>query len=189
MTIQVNDPFWFQGEAYYLVAYWGASFLNPSSFDIDLAGFSDDCRRGFIATYEVTDQALFLTGLEVEASRGKPQAIQEVMPRTQTLRQNQVLLPYRKLYYRGLKVIVPFTGFVRLGKRINCFLSQKISCSIAFEVLYEFIFESGLIVYIQDLSSENARDRAEFMATHDWSILHQEQRNGWHLAHGIAGSA
>ncbi len=158
MTAQISDTFLYNGEEYSLVALDGERLITPQDYGMQPAMLHTACYRGFYSTYEIISEALFLIEMTIGEVEEGYQPIQDILP----------TLPDENSYsyptYKGLKLLTPFTGKIRLGKDFiqDLYIHMGYQKASAYETLLEFTFDAGKLVSTQDLSASNAKKQGAF---------------------------
>jgi hypothetical protein len=158
MTAQIPDTFLYHGEEYELVALDGEGLIIPQDYGMKPDELHTACYRGFYSIYEITNDGLFLTEMVIGEVEEGYKSIQGIMP----------TLPSKDSYdyptYKGLRLLTPFTGRIRLGKDFikDLYIHMGYQKASAYETLLEFTFEAGKLVSTQDKSAENAKNRGAF---------------------------
>ncbi|PSB64092.1 hypothetical protein C7B79_11245, partial [Chroococcidiopsis cubana CCALA 043] len=159
MTPQIPDRFLYHDESYILVAVYGKGLITPQQYEMQTRSISTGCRRGFCSTYEVTNDALFLTEMVIGIVENGYRPIQGIMPERSSNTNNNY---FEHPTYKGLRLLAPFTGRIRLGKdfieNVGYVYGQDPK-DIDYKILLEFTFDAGKLVSVQDLSASNAKKR------------------------------
>jgi len=110
--------------------------------------------RGFYATYELTQEALYLRSLKFSEKNNHYLPIQGVMP---TIRDCQAI-------YKGLSVVVRFTGKLRLAKDFieEFYIDMGFQIPVAFKTVLDVTLRDGEVVEIKDRSEEMEKKRKAF---------------------------
>jgi hypothetical protein len=158
MTAQIPDTFLYHGEEYSLVALDGEGSITPQDYGMQPAMLHTACYRGFYSTYVIADNALFLIEMtigEVEEGYKPVQGILPTIPKEGSH-------DYPK--YKGLRLLTPFTGKIRLGKDFiqELYIHMGYQKATAYKTLLEFTFNEGKLISTQDLSVENAKNQGAF---------------------------
>jgi hypothetical protein len=107
-TAQISDTFIFKGNEYSLIGKTEGDFATPKQFGMSAVMIHTACYRGYYATYELTEEGLFLRELTLREKDGNYLPISGVSPVINTKE--------HKATYFNLNVIVPFSGKIRLAK-------------------------------------------------------------------------
>ena len=105
MTAQIADTILYKGDEYELIGVEGGELATPEQFGMEAEMMHTACYRGYYATYELTDEALFLVELTINEKDGNYQPIGGVKPEREDY----------EATYQGLREEVPFTGRMRLA--------------------------------------------------------------------------
>ena len=154
MTAQISDSFMFEGEEYSLIGMRGGDLASPEQFGMEPKMLNTACYRGFIATYEVTKEALYLRELTLREKNGNYLPIDEIQPEKEQ---------YQATYH-DLNVVVPFTGKIRLAKGFihDLYIHMGFQKPSAFETVLDLTLKDGRVVKILDRSKEMEQKRGEF---------------------------
>ena len=112
------------------------------------------CYRGFYATYELTDKALFLLDLTLREMLGNYLPINGVEPEKADYQAT----------YRNLHIEIPFTGKIRLAKDFiqELYIHMGFQKASAFKTVIDFTIKNGKIILIKDRSAEMKKKRGAF---------------------------
>lgn len=80
MTAQFTDTFIFRGDQYSLIGISGGALALPEQFGMEPEQFSSACYRGFYATYELTEEALYFRELTLREKNGNYLPIAGILP-------------------------------------------------------------------------------------------------------------
>jgi hypothetical protein len=154
MTAQIPDTFLFKDEAYSLIGMTEGILASPEQFGMEPQMIHTACRRGFFATYEITEKALFLRELTVKERTGNYQSIGGIQPKHED---------YQATYH-GLSQVVPFTGKIRLAKNFikELYIHMGYQKPTAFKTVFDITLNTGVIVDIKDRSKEMEKKRGDF---------------------------
>jgi hypothetical protein len=154
MTAQINDTFWYRGDAYSLVGVAGRGLASPAQFGMEPEMMGTACYRGFYAVYELTDEAMHLKCLALNEKHGKYPPIDGV--------EATRLIPYAE--YKGLNVSIPFTGKLRLAKDLveELYVHMGFQKPTAFKTVLDITLEKGQIIDVEDRSREMEQKRGAF---------------------------
>lgn len=112
------------------------------------------CYRGFYATYELTEDALYLRRLTLNEKNGNYVPIGGVEPERGD----------HEATYRGLGEVVPFTGKLRLAKDFieDFYIHMGFQKPTAFRTVFDVTLDDGRPVDVRDRSQEMEAKRGEF---------------------------
>ncbi|MFP5273687.1 hypothetical protein [Coleofasciculus sp.] len=152
MTAQVPDTFYYNGEKYELVECDGEKFITPQDYGMYPDMLHTACHRGFVSTYEITNEGLFLKEMTIGEVIPRWKPIQGIMPRDDS---------WGSYTYEGLNLLTPFTGKIQLGKNLLIDPNAHMGYppKIAYQTLLEFSFKQGKVTSVYDLSAINAKNR------------------------------
>lgn len=161
MTAQISDTFIFKGHKYSLIGIKGGDLISPEAFGMKPQKIDTSCYRGYYATYELTNKALYLRELTLL------EANQNYLPIEGTR-------PTRKKHdfaytYNDLNVNVPFTGKIRLAKDFiqKFYVHMGFQKPTAFKTVLDITLKNGQIVDINDRSQEVRRKLGAFKKRYD----------------------
>lgn len=154
MTAQISDTFLFNGDTYYLIGINGGSLASPEQFGMEPEMISTACYRGFYATYELTEKALYLRALTLREKNGNYLPIEGI---------NSLNKNYQAVY-DGLSVVVFFTGKIRLAKDFitELYIHMGYQKPTAFRIVLDITLKDGRVVEIKDRSQEMEQKRGAF---------------------------
>ena len=154
MTAQIEDTILFKGEEYRLIGYDGGEFVSPELFGMEAVMISTGCYEGFYATYELTDEMLYLREFTLREKTGNYLPIGGIEPTKEE---------YQATYY-GLSVEVPFTGEIRLAKDFieELYIHMGYQKATAFKTVLDIYLTNGRVDSIDDLSQEMEEKRGAF---------------------------
>jgi CheY-like chemotaxis protein len=107
MTAQISDSFYFRGKEYSLIGESGGDLASPQRFGIRPISVCNSCYRGYYATYELTNEALYLRELSLFSENDYYPPIQGITP----VKYGE----YDYYTYEGLNLMMNFTGKMRLA--------------------------------------------------------------------------
>lgn len=154
MTAQISDTFLFKGDEYALIGMKGGDLISPKQFGMTPEELHSACYRGFYATYEVTDDGLYLKELTLLEKNGDYKPIDGVLPKEKGYQAT----------YENLKVTVPFSGKLRLAKDFiqELYIHMGFQKGTAFRTVYDVTFKEGKVVEVKDRSMEMEEKRGLF---------------------------
>ncbi len=115
---------------------------------------STACYRGFYATYELKEGTLFLKELTLREKNRNYLPIEGIEPEWEE---------YQATYH-NLKVMVPYTGKIRLAKDFirELYIHMGFQKATAFKTVLDITLKDGRIVEINDRSQEIEQKRGAF---------------------------
>lgn len=154
MTAQISDTFIFKGKQYSLIGMNGGDLASPEQFGMKPEMLHTACYRGFYATYKLTRDTLYLKELTLREKNDNYLPIGEIEP----------LKSGYQATYKGLSIVVPFTGKIRLAKDfINEFyIHMGYQKPTAFKTVLDITLKGGRVVEIKDRSQEMEEKRGAF---------------------------
>lgn len=156
VTAQISDTFLFQGEEYSLIGLHGGELTTPEQFGMAPEMMHTACYRGYYATYELTDEGLYLRRLAINEKNDNYLPIEGVVP----VEKND----FEGTIYRDLHVKVMFTGELRLAKDFieELYIHMGYQKPTAFKTVFDVTLKEGQVVEIRDRSPEMAQKRGAF---------------------------
>lgn len=146
MTGQISDNVLYKGEEHWLIGVKGGELVTPKAFGMIPEFRSTSNWRGFVVTYELRDEGLFMKELRLHARRGKYKPIEGKMPEMEE----------GEGYYKDLAVPVCFTGKMRLAREFlwEYYVHQGFQKPSAFKKVLDIELKKGVVVGVKDRSEE-----------------------------------
>lgn len=159
MTSQIADTFIFKGEDYSLIGMTEGDLASPEQFGMVPEMLHTGCYRGFYATYELAEEALYLREFTLRERDGKYLPIGQIQPQKDD---------YQATYH-GLNEIIPFTGKIRLAKDFieELYIHMGYQKPTAFKTVFDIVLENGQVIEIIDRSFEIEEKRGAFKKRYD----------------------
>jgi len=163
MTAQSSDIFLYEGEQYELAGESGDFHFHPEDHGITLGKdrTASDCWHGYICTYEVKDNQLYLKDLHTIATP------------TGTLNGIEVSTEGYdpddpEFYYRSVNFPIHYTGGLLIAQEaVDCRLEYMgFSPAWNYETVVELIFEDGKLQKAHNASDPAAEYRMKFINKH-----------------------
>ena len=134
---------------------------------------STGCYRGFYATYELTEEVLYLRSLTLREKNGNYLPIEGIEPLDED---------YQTTYH-GLSVVVPFAGKIRLAKDFieELYLHMGYQKPTAFETVLDITLNDGRLVEIKDRSKEMEQKRGAFKKHFESGITFEKMLEAFSL--------
>ncbi len=156
MTAQIADEFIFNHDSYSLVGISGGELILPEQFGMEPEMIHTACYRGFYATYEITEDHLYLRELTLREKNGNYRPIEGVEPVEN--KEEGVCI------YSKLNVPVHFTGKIRLAKDFirKFYVHMGFQHPTAFKTVLDITLKDGQVIDINDRSKEIAKIRGAF---------------------------
>jgi hypothetical protein len=152
VTAQIPDHVLVDGDRYSIIGVKGERLLHPTDFGMQCHMMHTACYRGYIADYEVRDDQLILSSIQIQV-HGDVLPIDGVEP----------LKPFKhnRPVYEGLSVPAPFTGGLLLGGDFiqAMYVHMGFQKAIAFERVLELHLDNGKITNRFDHSENLAKKR------------------------------
>ena len=157
MTAQISDTFIFGRDKYSLIGIKGGNLFSPELYGMHPIMMHTACYRGFYATYELTKEALYLRELTLREANQNYLPIEGIRPAEQENKASART-------YRGLNVVVPFTGKTRLAKDFinELYIHMGYQKATAFKTVLDVTLNKGQTVVIRDRSREIEKKRGAF---------------------------
>ncbi len=154
MTAQIGDKFLLKGEVYSLIGISGGDLASPQLYGMEPEMLHTACYRGFYASYELTDDTLYLREMTVREKNGHYRHIGDVEPN----------IGDGQATYLDLNEVVPFTGKIRLAKDFirELYIHMGYQKASAFKTVMDYTLEKGRVKDIKDRSAEAEQIRGHF---------------------------
>ena len=176
MTAQISDAVVYRGKPHSIAGINGSGLFDPTEHGIKSVMISTACWRGYHCTYEVADDSLLLTqvniGLGEEdralAERGEGPKLFGHVPHRYTVhgyREDSTGVKTswesHDFLYDGLRAVVPFTGGLLLADDFihELYVHMGFHPAWKFREVHELLFEQGRVVKAADRSAEMAEFR------------------------------
>ena len=168
MTAQIEDRFHLRGATYSLIGMTEGNLASPEQFGMVPEMIHTACYRGFYATYELTEDALYLRELTLSEGDGRYLPIGSVKP----VKNRE---GYEATYF-GLSEVIPFTGKIRLAKDFieDLYIHMGFQKPTAFKTVLDITLKDGRVVEIKDRSQEIEEKRGAFKEHYDSEELFQK---------------
>lgn len=154
MTAQISDGIKLNGYTYHLLGGQGGPLATPDFFGMESEMLSTSCYRGYHALYELLNDTLVLREFTLRETHGRYVLIDGVTPD---------VFPSQGTY-RGLRLLIPFTGTLRLGFGSIRGVDSVRSRVISYQQVIDFVLEQGVVRTKRDRSEEVAEKRRRFLA-------------------------
>lgn len=173
MTAQISDKIKYQGEFYKLAGLNGTGLFDPISQGIKVVSITTACWRGYYCIYEIADQALYLTQVNLGLSRDDWEAIEcgecpklfgktprsyTVHGRSRDLHTGEIETSWESPDFMvdGLWELVLFTGGMLLGDDFieEMYVHMGFHPAYKYRIVYELVFEGGRLVEEYDRSEK-----------------------------------
>ena len=140
MTAQISDTFLVRGKKYSLIGISGGELASPEIFGMIPAMLHTACYRGYYATYELTEDSLFLKELTLREANGNYLPIGDVQPTKDD---------YQATYH-NLNVVIPFSGNIRLAAGFidELYIHMGHQKPTAFKIVLDITLRDGHVVEI-----------------------------------------
>ena len=153
MTAQISDRVFFKSDEYSIIGITG-ELVSPEQFSMTSKKISTACYRGFFATYEFTEEYLYLREFTLNAKDGNYLPIEGIDPVKNGFEGT----------YQNLSMVVPFTGRIRLGKDFfrECYIHMGFQKASGCKTVLDLSLKEGRVVEITDRSQEMNQKRGAF---------------------------
>jgi hypothetical protein len=160
-TAQIPDRFIFKGNEYSLIGKTEGDLATPEQFGMSAVMIHTACYRGYYATYELTEEGLFLRELTLREKNEKYLPILDISPVINT--------EGKKATYSNLHVIVQFSGKIRLAKDSirEFYIHMGYQKPTAFKIVLDITLKNGRVVEIKDRSEEMEKKRGAFKKAYE----------------------
>lgn len=154
MTAQISDTFLFKGEEYELIGVAGGDLISPEQYGMRPMMMHTACYRGFYATYELTDDGLYLRELTLREENGEYKPIDGVLPDKEE----------HQASYHNLNVRTSFSGKLRLAKDFirELYVHMGFQKPSAFRTVLDVTLKEGKVIELRDRSKEMEEIRGSF---------------------------
>ena len=146
MTGQVPDEFVYNGEKYELLGIKGGKLYTNEDFEMNPSSFTTACYRGYLMSYQFTNNQLFLDSFFITAEN--PSKINDIEPILLNHQNPEVWWHSMFKYgYKNLNLKVPFKGEILLGKNLISSMDPHMGNppAIAYEIVLRFHLKDGKI--------------------------------------------
>lgn len=154
MAAQIYYSFLINGDQYALIGISGGDLVSPEHFGIQLTELPTPRHRDYYAMYELTQEALYLRGLNIREENGNNHPIGGIKPGED----------FYQATYHGPSVVIPFTGKIRLAKDFikKPYINMGYQKAVAFKTVFDITLKDGLLVEVKDRSMEMEQKRGAF---------------------------
>jgi len=186
MSGQISDSFIFKGKEYSLINMSGDGLATPEYFGMHATTMNTACYRGYVATYEITETGIFLSGFTLRELNNNYQPIGGIMPvkddpeQTPSILDGDRVIGWSLTYktklghygcpvYSGIHITIPFTGMLRLADGLieKYYIHMGFQKASAFKTVIDITFNKGQITTIQNRSKEMRQIRGSFKKKYD----------------------
>lgn len=173
MTTQASDIFRYKDFEYYLLDYDGEGLIYPHDFGMQPEYVDTGCYAGFISTYEITQDGLFLTQMVIANTLDKYSTIQGIKP--EFIKENSSYLIYQRL-----RLFTPYTGTLQLGRHYT--KQEKESCELFGKEIKEYkkitklAFDEGIPTYGQTIRDDGFISNYDFFDSVDREFEYLKNR-------------
>jgi len=149
MTGQIPDKLIYNKSSYSIVGFKGEGLPSPLDFGLKPISPHTANWRGFVMTYTIAENHLFLHEMEVtvEDMKEKPPLINNVNPETK--REGPLYLTYK-----NLKLKTQFIGKILIAKDFidSMYVHMGFQSPLSFESVIELTFSDGTLIKVTDFS-------------------------------------
>jgi hypothetical protein len=159
MTAQASEIVRLEGQDFSLAGVDGRGLFDPRDHGIVTHAVSSACWRGFVNTYEVSEDRLWLVHLTIGFHGREAPVVFGVKPEHE-----KGDLPHYG--YAGLKRPVDFTGGFLLGRDFvrEMYVHMGFHPGYAYRIVKEILFDEGRVLEQIDRSDEMAEIREAMLA-------------------------
>ncbi len=154
MTAQIPDTFIYRDEEFDLIGKTDGELFDPEAHGLKPRAMHSACWRGFYATYRLDDDALRLVELSIFTGDDGYPPLDGV----------EVTETDDGMVYRGLRMIVPFTGKIRLATDFlqEHYVHMGFQKATAYKTVIDITLDRGRVAEVKDRSAEVATRRGSF---------------------------
>ena len=149
MTGQIPDTLIYNKSSYSIVGFKGEGLPTPLDFGLKPISPHTANWRGFIMTYTITENSLFVheMNVTVEDLKENPPLINEVKPETKKE-------GYLHLTYNSLKFKTQFTGKILIAKDFidSMYVHMGFQSPLSFKTVIELKISDGTLINVTDFS-------------------------------------
>lgn len=162
MTAQIVDTFLFKVDENSLIGMNGGDLALHEQFGMEPEMMHTACYRGFYATYELTEESLYLRALTFREKNANYVPIEGIKPAKEDYQAT----------YDGLSVVAPFMGKIRLAKDFieELYIHMGYQKPTAFKTVLDITLKEGCVVEIKDRSQEMKQKRRGIQPRHGVGI-------------------
>lgn len=148
MTAQFMDQVHYRDKTYALAGHQGDALFDPRAFGIHPMSSCTACWRGYVCSYALRDNTLFLDAISLSMF-GQPPVFMNVVP----MPDNGQFKIFDAVY-EGLSYPVPFTGGILLADDFieELYVHMGYHPAWKFRQVYELIFRDGTLIEEADHS-------------------------------------
>ena len=164
MTYQIRDSLLLNNAEWHLEECIGKGWFTPEDFGIDVAGASSTaCYRGYCCAFNVIDNVLSLTKLQIHLDESNLLPLNGVLP----VKAKHFFDANFPNSYQNIQLPILFTGGFIIGQNGFKELPSSIGPELAwqYENVRELIFDQGKLIEEHDCSNAIERIRQEIAAT------------------------
>ena len=149
MTGQIPDKLIFKKSSYSIVGLKGEGLPSPLDFGLRPISPHTANWRGFIMTYKIAENRLFVHEMNVTIKdlKEKPPLINDVNPETK--REGSI-----HLTYKSLKLKTQFTGKILIAKDFidSMYVHMGFQSPLSFKTVVELKISGGILIKVTDFS-------------------------------------
>ena len=145
MSMQYTDPFVWDGKEWvFLAASNVYRLFNPYKFKLEPIMWSTACYKGFIISFRVTDDLLYLDRLLVHCFDDKYPPINNVLPEK---------YDGSVMEYKNINLRLSYSGNIIVGSDLSeSFKGRAFIGPHAYETTYELKFKKGKFIRTKETS-------------------------------------
>jgi hypothetical protein len=176
MTAQISDTFIFKSEKYSLIGMTDGDLFTPEELGMEPRMLHTACYRGYFATYELTEEGLFIKRLTIRDANGNYPSIGGVKPKfdyynvfPESESETELELCIASGTYDGLNEAIAFNGKIRLAKEFidDLYIHMGYQKPTSFKTVLDITLKNKWLVKIDDRSQEMELKRGEFKKRYD----------------------
>jgi hypothetical protein len=153
MTAQISDTFLFQAQRFSLAGVNGGNLFHPAASGMQPRPRVTSCWRGYVCTYKIQDNKLFLETLLINLEQEGPQInnLRPVVSNAGTFDN----------IYHDLDLQIDFTGgmLVAIGFIQALYIHMGFHPAWKYETVFELVFSQGHLIETKDVSGQMAELR------------------------------
>ena len=157
MKAQIPNTMTFRGSIYEIIGLSQNILFCPEDFGFRPAMIHTGCYDGFYGHYRIARKNLFLDRLTIFSEDRAYPVLNGSYPR-------QSREEYGCMVYDGIRLLIPFTGSVRLGRGFICRYYVRLGYQkpSGYRTVIDCSFKHGVLVHFINRSREAAAIRGKF---------------------------
>lgn len=159
MTAQFSDNFIYKGKEFSIAGINGDVLFNPYEHGLSPKGTCTACWRGFVSTYAVKNDQLYLDRLDINMDKPKKKFfIFDAIPKINGIKPSggESLYGLFDYHFEAVELPVKFTGGFLIGEGFiqDLYVHMGFHPAWKYEEVHELIFENGKLVSATDISAK-----------------------------------